>query len=200
MTDRRIIGVDEAGRGPLAGPVVVAAVILSIDNMPQGLGDSKALSATKRQRLFSEVKARALAFHIEFISPARIDEINILQATLEGMRKAIAAIADAGDLALIDGNQLPDNLICPAQALVKGDSREPSIMAASILAKVARDHYALQMHERFPAYGFNQHKGYPTASHLEILRQIGPCEEHRRSFAPVRSCLTQAEMANRCGQ
>jgi len=189
---RRIAGVDEAGRGPLAGPVAVAAVILDPDRPIPGLGDSKALSEARREALEPLIRERALAWHLTFVSAAEIDQLNILQATLAGMARAVAALVPAADHALVDGNRVPPGLACSAEALVKGDAREPAIMAASILAKVGRDRLMLQLALRHPGYGFEIHKGYPTPMHLEALRRLGPCEQHRRSFAPVRACLAVA--------
>jgi ribonuclease HII len=184
-----VAGVDEAGRGPLAGPVAVAAVILDPTRPIAGLGDSKALSEARREALAPLVREYALAWHLEWVHPAEIDRINILQATLAGMSRALRALRPAPRSALVDGNRLPRDLPCPAQALVKGDAREPAIMAASILAKVARDEHMRALDQRFPGYGFALHKGYPTPEHLEALRRLGPCAEHRRSFAPVRALL-----------
>lgn len=185
----RIAGVDEAGRGPLAGPVAVAAVILDPSRPIAGLGDSKALSEARRDALEPLIRERALAWHVEWVSAAEIDRLNILRATLEGMARAVNALRPGAERALIDGNRLPPGLPCPAEALVKGDAREPAIMAASILAKVARDRWMRELDVLHPGYGFAVHKGYPTPAHLEILRRLGPCVEHRRSFAPVRACL-----------
>ena len=185
----RIAGVDEAGRGPLAGPVAVAAVILDPARPIAGLGDSKALSEARRDALEPLIRERALAWHLEWVSAAEIDRLNILRATLEGMARAVKALRPGAERALIDGNRLPPGLPCPAEALVKGDAREPAIMAASILAKVARDRWMRELDVLHPGYGFAVHKGYPTPAHLEILRRLGPCVEHRRSFAPVRACL-----------
>ena len=185
----RVCGVDEAGRGPLAGPVAVAAVILDPRRPIEGLGDSKALSEARRGALAPLIRERALAWHLEFISAAEIDRLNILRATLEGMARAVHALRPHAEHALVDGNRLPPGLPCPAEALVKGDSREPAIMAASILAKVGRDRLMVAMDATHPGYGFAVHKGYPTPMHLEALRRLGPCEQHRRSFAPVRACL-----------
>ena len=185
----RVCGVDEAGRGPLAGPVAVAAVILDPRRPIEGLGDSKALSEARREALAPLIRERALAWHLEFISAAEIDRLNILRATLEGMARAVRALRPHAEHALVDGNRLPPGLPCPAEALVKGDAREPAIMAASILAKVGRDRLMVAMDATHPGYGFAVHKGYPTPMHLEALRRLGPCEQHRRSFAPVRACL-----------
>jgi ribonuclease HII len=184
-----VAGVDEAGRGPLAGPVAVAAVILDPLRPIPGLGDSKALSSARREALEPLIRERALAWHLELVSAADIDRLNILQATLQGMARAVAALQPAAELALVDGNRLPAGMPCPARALVKGDALEPAIMAASILAKVGRDRWMCALDLRHPGYGFAVHKGYPTPLHLEALRRLGPCDEHRRSFAPVRDCL-----------
>ena len=189
-----IAGVDEAGRGPLAGPVAVAAVILDPSRPIDGLDDSKRLTETRREALFPLIQQRALAWHIELVSREEIDQINILQATLAGMRRSLQALSPAAMEALVDGNRLPPNLPCPARAIVGGDGIEPAISAASILAKVARDRYMLALHESHPQYGFDAHKGYPTPFHLDALKRHGPCPEHRRSFAPVRERL-QAGLA-----
>jgi ribonuclease HII len=185
-----IAGVDEAGRGPLAGPVVVAAVILDPAHPIEGLADSKQLSATRREQLFTLIVVHTLAHAIVRVEAAEIDRINILQATLAGMRRALEALLITPAQALIDGNRLPKALPCPARAIVRGDATEPAISAASILAKVARDRILCEYDARWPGYGFAQHKGYPVPAHLEALRRLGPCPEHRRSFAPVRKvCL-----------
>lgn len=189
MRLERVAGVDEAGRGPLAGPVAVAAVILHPDRPIEGLGDSKALSPLRRERLAPLIRAHALAWHVEWVWPEEIDRLNILHATMAGMSRALRALDPAPVRALLDGNRLPRDLPCPCEALVKGDAREPSIMAASILAKVARDQYMRELDQRWPGYGFALHKGYPTPEHVEALRRLGPCEQHRRSFAPVRALL-----------
>lgn len=182
----RIAGVDEAGRGPLAGPVTVAAVILDPQRPIDGLNDSKQLSEVKREALYPLIVERALAWRIEFVECDEIDRLNILQATLVGMRRALEGLSPSADAARIDGNRLPQGLSCPAEALIGGDAVEPAIMAASILAKVARDRHMLELHLRFPQYGFDRHKGYPSPAHLAALAAHGPCSQHRRSFAPVR--------------
>lgn len=186
---RLVAGVDEAGRGPLAGPVVCAAVILDPKNPIEGLGDSKALTEKKREQLFPLIQERSLAWKIIFIDAKDIDRLNIFKATMEGMRQAVNELKTKPLHALIDGNKIPPGLLCSAEALVKGDARETCIMAASILAKVARDAYMLKLHEAFPQYQFARHKGYPTAAHFEALKLHGPCPEHRRSFAPVRELI-----------
>lgn len=182
----RVAGVDEAGRGPLAGPVAVAAVILDPARPVDGLDDSKKLSPARREALFPLIQQHAAAWHIEMVAVEEIDRLNILQATLEGMRRAIAALGAQVELARIDGNAVPRSLPCMAEAIVGGDALEPAIMAASILAKVARDRLMRDLHQAHPRYGFDVHKGYPTPAHLAALAAHGPCEHHRRSFAPVR--------------
>lgn len=179
-----VCGVDEAGRGPLAGAVVAAAVILDPARPIAGLDDSKKLSAKKREALALLIRERALAWAVAEASVAEIDRLNILQATLLAMQRAVAALAVPPEGALIDGNRCPQ-LACPAEALVGGDARSAPIAAASILAKTARDAEMLALHARHPEYAFDRHKGYPTAQHLAALRRHGPCPEHRRSFAPV---------------
>ncbi len=178
-------GVDEAGRGPLAGPVVAAAVILDELQPIKGLADSKVLTALKREKLFDEIRAKALCFCIAEASPEEIDRLNILQATLLAMQRAVSGLRLKPTLVQVDGNRLP-KLPMPAEAIVKGDAKVPAISAASILAKVTRDRQCLTMHETYPAYGFATHKGYPTPEHLAALREHGPSPWHRLSFAPVR--------------
>ena len=184
-----LAGIDEAGRGPLAGPVAVAAVILDPASPIAGLNDSKKLSEARREALYPQIVERALAWRIEFVEAEEIDKLNILQATLAGMRRALAALQPAATFARIDGNKLPQDLPCPAEAIVGGDALEPAIMAASILAKVARDRRMCELHAQFPAYRFDLHKGYPTPAHLAALAEHGPCPQHRHSFAPVRAAL-----------
>jgi ribonuclease HII len=184
-----IAGVDEAGRGPLAGPVVAAAVILDPARPIAGLGDSKALSAARREKLFDLIIERALAHAVVMVAVAQIDRINILQATLFGMRHALLGLDPAPAHALIDGTQIPRDLPCTATAIIDGDALEAAIGAASILAKVARDRYMQRLHASYPDYGFDAHKGYGTPEHLLALERLGPCPEHRRSFAPVRRLL-----------
>jgi len=183
-----IAGVDEAGRGPLAGPVVVAAVVLDPDHPIDGLRDSKKLDAARREALYELIRERALSWSVVAVSVADIDRLNILQATLLGMRQAVDGLSPLPQLALVDGNRAPP-LACEAQTLVGGDGLEPAISAASIVAKVTRDRIMLELHHRFPGYGFDRHKGYPTPDHLLRLAELGPCAEHRRSFAPVRNAL-----------
>jgi ribonuclease HII len=190
-----IAGVDEAGRGPLAGPVVVAAVMLDPARPIAGLDDSKKLTERKRDALYPLIIERALAWRIEYVEAGEIDRINILQATLTGMRRALEGLSLAPTHALIDGNRLPSGLPCPATAIVGGDASEPAISAASILAKVARDARMCALHTAYPLYGFDRHKGYPSALHLAALREHGPCPQHRRSYAPVRNALAALGMA-----
>ncbi|MBP6749326.1 MAG: ribonuclease HII [Xanthomonadaceae bacterium] len=184
-----IAGVDEAGRGPLAGPVAVAAVILDPARPIAGLNDSKKLTEAAREALFPLIVERALAWRIEFVEADEIDRLNILQATLTGMRRALEGLEPRAEAARIDGNKLPRDLPCPAEALIGGDAIEPAIMAASILAKVARDRRMRELHARYPEYGFDRHKGYPSPAHLDALNKHGPCAEHRRSYAPVRAAI-----------
>lgn len=186
-----IAGVDEAGRGPLAGPLAVAAVILDPARPIAGLDDSKKLSEAKREALYPQIIEYALAFCVVLIEPDEIDRLNIFQATMTGMSRAVAGLSLAAHEALIDGNKLPRDLPCPGRAIVGGDALEPAISAASILAKVSRDRLMVAMHEIYPGYGFAVHKGYPTPAHLASLQQLGPCPQHRRSFAPVRLLLDQ---------
>ncbi len=185
---RRVAGVDEAGRGPLAGPVVAAAVILNPEDIPDGLADSKTLSAARRVVLAAEIRARA-RYAIAEASVEEIDRLNILQASHLAMRRALAALDPAPELALIDGNRMPGALCCPAQTLVRGDACCLSIAAASILAKVARDAIMAELARHFPAYGWERNAGYPVPAHLAGLKRWGPTPYHRRSFAPVRNML-----------
>ena len=183
-----VAGVDEAGRGPLAGPVVAAAVILDDLKPIRGLADSKALTARRRAALFDEIRAKALACCIAEASVDEIDRLNILQATLLAMQRAVAGLRLVPHHVLVDGNRLPV-LKMPATAIVQGDSKVPAISAASILAKVHRDRLCEALHADYPAYNFAGHKGYPTAEHLAALRQHGACPAHRRSYAPVRAVV-----------
>ena len=183
-----VAGVDEAGRGPLAGPVVAAAVILDDQQPIVGLADSKALTAARRERLFDEIRAKALCCSIAEASVEEIDRLNILQATLLAMRRAVQGLRLKPTLALVDGNRLP-RLDVPAEAIVKGDARVAAISAASILAKVTRDRWCAELHAQYPQYGFAGHKGYGTAEHLAALQAHGACPQHRRSFAPVARAL-----------
>jgi ribonuclease HII len=190
-----ICGVDEAGRGPLVGAVVAGAVVLDPLNPIAGLKDSKRLTPARREALYAEIVLKAKAWGVGEASPLEIDQINILQATMLAMQRAVddlcVRLGCWPDKALIDGNRCP-NLPIPAEAIVKGDSKEPAISAASIMAKVTRDRQMEVLHARYPDYGFLQHMGYPTPVHLAALRQLGACPEHRRSFSPVRAVLDQA--------
>ena len=180
-----IAGVDEAGRGPLAGPVVAAAVVLSPTRTILGLADSKRLTAPRRARLHTEILATALAYGVGIASVEEIDALNILQATLLAMQRAVWALSPPPEEVLVDGLHTPA-LACRARAIVRGDSSEPAIMAASILAKVTRDALMDELDARHPEFGFGRHRGYGTAAHLVALRVHGPCPAHRRSFRPVR--------------
>jgi ribonuclease HII len=194
-----IAGVDEAGRGPLAGPVVVAAVILDASRRINGLADSKVLAPERRAVLDVRIRQRAIAFSVVAIEVEDIDRYNIFQATMLGMCRALAALAPIPTFALIDGNQLPKNLPCAARAIVDGDATERVISAASILAKVARDRLMCELDAQHPGYGFAKHKGYATPEHLAALQRLGPCPQHRTSFLPVRQCA-QAQLFPGAGQ
>ncbi len=187
-------GVDEAGRGPLAGPLAVAAVILDPNRPIPGLDDSKKLSEAKREALYPLIVERALAYCVVLIEPDEIDLLNIFQATMAGMSRAVAGLVPIAHRVLVDGNQLPKDLPCPGRAIVGGDALEPAISAASILAKVSRDRVMVTLDDEHPGYGFAAHKGYPTPAHLAALQRLGPCRQHRRSFAPVRLLLDQAKL------
>ena len=180
-------GVDEAGRGPLAGSVVAAAVILDPNNPIIGLNDSKKLSAKRREALALEIQTKALAWAVAEATPTEIDQHNILQATFIAMRRAVAGLAIRPSGAMVDGNRDP-RLDLPTETVVKGDGKILEIAAASILAKTARDHDMLLAHQQYPEYGFGQHMGYPTAAHLAVLQQHGPCPLHRKTFGPVAQC------------
>lgn len=188
-----LCGVDEAGRGPLAGPVMAAAVMLDPGQPIAGLRDSKKLSAAARGRLADEICQRAAAWCVAEASVEEIDRLNILQATLLAMQRAVAGLARAPDDVWVDGNRCPD-WPWRSQAVVKGDDRVAAIAAASILAKTVRDQYMCRLHEDFPAYGFAHHMGYGTAAHLAALKAHGACPQHRRSFAPVKLVLDQATL------
>ncbi|MDE2304769.1 MAG: ribonuclease HII [Gammaproteobacteria bacterium] len=185
----RVAGVDEAGRGPLAGPVVAAAVILRADRPIEGLADSKTLAETERQRLAAAIRRDAAAWGVGWADPAEIDALDILQATFLAMRRAVLALALTPERLLVDGNRLPSlrglGAAMDAEAIVRGDATEPAIAAASILAKTERDAYMVRAEALHPGYGFARHKGYPTALHRRLLGERGPCPLHRRSFAPV---------------
>ena len=187
-----VCGVDEAGRGPLVGAVVAGAVVLDPAKPIEGLKDSKKLTAARREFLYEQIMEKAKAWGLGEASPAEIDEINILQATMLAMRRAIEDLSIRlgawPDKALIDGNRCPE-LPIAAEAIIKGDAKEPAISAASILAKVTRDRQMQLLHARHPQYGFAQHMGYPTEAHFAALKEFGACEEHRRSFSPVRKVL-----------
>jgi ribonuclease HII len=185
-----LAGTDEAGRGPLAGSVVAAAVILNPELKIEGLDDSKKLTEKIRQRLAEEIKYKALSWSLASISPQQIDELNILQASLLAMTQAINKLAVPPDHVFVDGNKTLPDCFCDNTAVIKGDSRVNEISAASILAKVERDAQMLELHKKYPQYGFDKHKGYPTRAHREVLLTIGPCPEHRLSYAPVREVLT----------
>lgn len=188
IPDGRVAGVDEAGRGPLAGPVVAGAVILDPHNPIDGLQDSKRLTAARREVLYVEIQEKALAWAVASADVGEIDRINILQATMLAMQRAVEALQPAAEHALIDGNRCPV-LACPAQAIVKGDSRVAAISAASIMAKVTRDREMLSLDLQYPGYGLAQHKGYPSKAHIEALENLGVTPIHRRSYAPVRRVL-----------
>jgi ribonuclease HII len=185
---RLVCGVDEAGRGPIAGPVYAAAVILDPARQIRGLADSKLLPAERRELLAGRIKERAIAWAVAYASVEEIDRINILRASLLAMRRAVELLRMVPNQVLVDGTFCPD-LPCPARAIVDGDAKHKVISAASILAKTARDAAMCALHERYPQYGFDQHKGYSTREHLDLLRRHGPCEIHRRSFDPVRACF-----------
>lgn len=183
-----VAGVDEAGRGPLAGPVIAAAVILNPAKPITGLTDSKKLTEKQRERLFQEIRQHALAWSVARATVAEIDAINILQASLLAMRRAVLRLSYPPGLVLVDGNKCPD-LAMPVRAIIKGDQTEPAISAASIVAKVLRDRLMLLLDRHYPAYGFAKHKGYPTASHIEAIQHAGVSRVHRRSYAPVAALL-----------
>ncbi|NDV12630.1 ribonuclease HII [Crenobacter sp. HX-7-9] len=188
-----IAGVDEAGRGPLAGSVVAAAVILDPARPIAGLADSKKLSEAKRDALAPLIRERALAWCVAEASAAEIDTLNILQATMLAMRRTVEGLSVTPGEVLIDGNRVPKGLLVPARAIVKGDALEPAISAASILAKTVRDAQLLALDARHPGYGFARHKGYPTPEHLAAIERLGVLPEHRKSFAPVRRLLDAAQ-------
>ena len=184
-----VAGVDEAGRGPLAGPVVIAAVILPADHCLQGLDDSKRLNAARRNTLFPQIREQAISHAIIVMDVAEIERLNILRATLSGMRQAVLALNPAPELTLVDGNRAPE-LDGKVKTIIGGDHWVPAISAASILAKVTRDEIMMQWHQEYPDYGFDHNKGYPTPQHLKVLRERGPCPIHRKTFAPVRDALS----------
>jgi len=184
----KVAGVDEAGRGPLCGPVYAAAVILDPTRPIDGLNDSKKLSEKKREALAPLIRERALAWAVGVATVDEIDRLNILHATMLAMRRAVEALGVAPDEVLVDGNRVPPGLAVPARAIVGGDASEPAISAASILAKTGRDHEMMALARLYPQYGIARHKGYPTPEHLAALRAHGPSPIHRRSFAPVAQC------------
>lgn len=197
---RRIAGVDEAGRGPLAGPVVTAAVILDPARPIEGLGDSKALTEARRRALVPLIRAHAWV-GIGIAEPTEIDRLNILHATMSAMARAVARLPIRPDHVLIDGNRIPSGLPCPADAIVKGDASKACISAASIIAKTLRDDLMMNAAARFPGYGLDGHKGYPSPAHKQALRDLGVTPIHRRSYAPVRAALESrfSTDANQCG-
>ncbi len=188
IVGQRVAGVDEVGRGPLAGPVVAAAVILDPERPIEGLVDSKKISEKKRERLALEIREKALAWALGRAEVEEIDEINILQASLLAMQRAVEQLQPVPDRALIDGNRCP-MLSCPAEAIIKGDETVEAISAASIIAKVARDQEMLALDADYPGYGLARHKGYPTKAHIEALQTLGVTQIHRRSFGPVKKLL-----------
>lgn len=192
---RLLAGVDEVGRGPLAGPVVAAAVILDPARPIDGLADSKALTPERRATLAELIQERALCWALGRAEVEEIDRLNIFHASLLAMARAVKALDPCPEYALIDGTHCP-SLPCPSEALVKGDSRVPAISAASIIAKVARDRELRELDGRYPGYGFAEHKGYSTAAHLEALARLGPCAIHRRSYAPVKRWLSERVQVN----
>lgn len=192
IPEGRVAGVDEAGRGPLAGPVVAGAVILDPDNPVEGLRDSKRLTEARREYLFEEIREKALAWAVGRAEVEEIDRVNILQATLLAMQRAVNALQPAAEFALVDGNRCPE-LACPSRFIIKGDSLVPAISAASIIAKVIRDREMVLLDEKFPGYGLARHKGYPSSAHVEAIEKLGVLPVHRRSFAPVRRILERDE-------
>jgi len=185
-----IAGIDEAGRGPLAGPVVAAAVVLDPSKPISGLGDSKKLTESRRAILSLEIWDKAMV-GVGIAEPEEIDRLNILQATMVAMRRALINLPVVADYALIDGNRIPDHLPCPAEYIIKGDAKEANIGAASIIAKTLRDQLMVEASVRFPGYGFERHKGYPSQTHRDFLEQAGPCPIHRLSYAPVERARLQ---------
>ena len=188
-----LAGVDEVGRGPLAGDVVTAAVILDPENPIEGLADSKKLTEKKREKLFVEIQEKALSWAVARCSVEEIDEINILQASLLAMHRAVDALNIKAEYVAVDGNRLP-KWDYPSQAVVKGDDKVPEIAAASILAKVTRDRELVALEEQYPGYGFAKHKGYPTKQHMQALKDLGITPVHRKSYAPVKAIISEAEI------
>jgi len=191
-TDGPVAGIDEVGRGPLAGPVHAAAVILNPRKLPRGIDDSKAMSEAKREAAFDEIMRKALAVGIGMASVEEIDDINILQATMLAMTRAVDALSLRPVFALVDGNRVPTGLPCPAQAVIKGDAKVLSIAAASIIAKVTRDRLMDELDTAFPGYHWSKNKGYGTADHMEALTRLGATPHHRTSFAPVALLIGKA--------
>ena len=189
----KIAGADEAGRGPLVGSVVAAAVILDPNNPIEGLNDSKKLTEKKREKLFVEIQEKALAWAIAEASHKEIDEINILQASLLAMRRAVEALSIQPEHVLVDGNKVPPGLMMSCDAIVGGDALHAEISAASILAKVTRDHQMVELDQQYPHFGFAKHKGYPTKAHFEAIEQHGVIDQHRRSYTPVKKALALLE-------
>ncbi|MDZ7749542.1 MAG: ribonuclease HII [Halofilum sp. (in: g-proteobacteria)] len=194
VADGPVAGVDEAGRGPLAGPLVAAAVILDPGRPIDGLTDSKRLGARRREALASRIRAEALAFALAWVEPAEVDDLNVLRATMAAMARAVDGLAGRPARVLVDGDRCPE-LGLPVRAVVGGDASEPAISAASILAKVERDRRMAELDVLHPGYGFAAHKGYGTRAHVAALRRLGPCAAHRRSFAPVRAAARQGVLA-----
>ncbi len=190
----RLIGVDEAGRGSLAGPVVIAAVILDFTNNIEGINDSKKLKPDNREKLFEQIIKSAISFKIVEVDSNYIDKYNILQATLKGMFDAVTTIAQPSDCCLIDGNKVPNGLFCYTKCIIHGDALSASIAAASILAKVHRDRLMRTLDKYFPLYGFAKHKGYGTTQHINALKLYGPCSIHRKTFAPIAQMIDQTAL------
>ncbi len=188
-----LAGVDEVGRGPLAGDVVTAAVILDPENPIEGLADSKKLTEKKRDSLFIEIQEKALSWAVARCSVEEIDELNILQASLLAMHRAVDGLDVKAEYVAVDGNRLP-KWDYPSQAVIKGDDKVPAIAAASILAKVTRDRELVELEEQFPGYGFAKHKGYPTKQHLQALKELGVTPVHRKSYGPVKKIISQVEL------
>ncbi len=188
--DGLLAGVDEVGRGPLVGNVVAAAVILDPEAPIAGLADSKKLTEKKRESLAEQIRQQALAWSVVSVSPEEIDELNILWASMKAMKLAVDKLRPCPDHAFIDGNRIPKDLVCDSTAIVKGDARVAEISAASIIAKVERDAQMQALHLLYPDYGFDKHKGYPTKVHMQVLNELGPCPQHRKSFAPVKKLLS----------
>ncbi|WP_151746208.1 ribonuclease HII [Acinetobacter soli] len=191
QTNLFVAGVDEAGRGPLVGSVVAAAVILDPDHPIAGLNDSKKLTEKKREKLFIEIQEKALAWSIAEATHTEIDELNILQATFLAMRRAVDGLQQQPMKVIVDGNQIPKGMTIACEAIVGGDATHAEISAASILAKVTRDRQMVELDQKYPLFGFAKHKGYPTKVHFEAIAQYGVIDEHRRSYAPVKRALNQ---------